>query len=150
MTTTEQKIAGVTGLVAYGVSWLVDGIGIAATALLAFMALDYVTGLLAAAKNRKLNSRIGMNGFIRKVYVLLLISSVYLLEFVASSHFGLQILDNGHIGDGLAFAYIAIEFISITENGKKMNAPMPIYLKNIVDIVKEKTGLEANKESDNQ
>ncbi|MGE7932104.1 phage holin family protein [Viridibacillus arvi] len=127
----EKWIATITGTVGFLVSYLVDGVGLAVTILLAVMALDYATGLIAAFVNKQLNSRIGTTGFARKLYVLLLIAAVYLVESIL---FGSE-----HVGDGIAIAYIAIEFISITENGVKMGAPMPPFVSELLSMVKSKT-----------
>lgn len=127
----EKWIAGVIGSTGFLVSFIVDGVGIAVAILIAVMAIDYATGLISAYINRELSSRKGTTGFLKKLYVLLLIGTVYLIEKL--------ILDSEHLGDGVAFAYIAIEFISITENGVKMGAPMPPYVKNLLDMVKGKT-----------
>lgn len=124
---TFMLVAGTTGAF---VSFLVDGLGEIITVLLAMMALDYMSGLMAAAYQRKLNSRIGFNGLIRKCYYLLTVSAVYLMSIV---------VDGLHCaGDGLAVAYIVMEFISITENGTKMNLPMPEPVRKILLIVTDK------------
>ncbi|OMC83618.1 hypothetical protein BK128_18080 [Viridibacillus sp. FSL H7-0596] len=127
----EKWIATFTGTVGFLISYLVDGVGMAVSILLAVMALDYATGLIAAFVNKQLNSRIGTTGFARKLYVLLLIAAVYLVESIL---FGSE-----HVGDGIAIAYIAIEFISITENGVKMGAPMPPFVSELLSMVKSKT-----------
>ncbi|OMC81840.1 hypothetical protein BK128_21460 [Viridibacillus sp. FSL H7-0596] len=127
----EKWIATITGTVGFLISYLIDGVGLAVTILLAVMALDYATGLIAAFVNKQLNSRIGTTGFARKLYVLILIAAVYLVESVL---FGSE-----HVGDGIAIAYIAIEFISITENGVKMGAPMPPFVSELLSMVKSKT-----------
>lgn len=135
----EQKIALISGFLGAIVSYMFDSIGVAVSILILFMLVDYVTGLIAAGINRELNSRIGITGFVRKLYVLMLIGVIYALEFTAGHYTGMDIF-GGHIGDGAAFAYIAIEFISITENGVKMGAPIPQFIQNLLKIVKDKTG----------
>lgn len=97
----EKWIASITGTVGFLISYLIDGVGLAVTILLAIMLIDYATGLMAAFIQKQLSSQIGTKGFIRKLYVLLLISAVYLVEGI--------MFDTGHAGDGIAFAYIAIE-----------------------------------------
>lgn len=135
MEKTFMLVAGTTGAF---VSFLVDGLGEIITVLLAMMALDYMSGLMAATYQRKLNSRIGFNGLIRKCYYLLTVSAVYLMSIVVD---GLQ-----YAGDGLAVAYIVMEFISITENGTKMNLPMPEPVRKILLIVTDKiNGKEGTK-----
>lgn len=136
----ENKVAIVFGFVGAFVSYMFDWVGVAVSALLFFMLADYVTGLIAAGVNKELNSRIGLTGFVRKIYVLILIGSIYTIEYVALHYTDFDIF-GGHIGDGAAFAFIAIEFISIAENGVKMGAPMPPYVKNLLKIVRDKTGM---------
>lgn len=126
----ERQIALYSGIIGSFVSYLVDGIGLATTVLLGMMALDYLSGLMAGAYNKELNSRIGFKGLIRKSYYLLLLGSVYLVGYAVD--------EIRWAGDGLAVALIAMEFISITENGTKMNMPMPEPIKKILLIMNEK------------
>lgn len=126
----EKQIALYMGIIGSFVSYLVDGIGLATTVLLGMMALDYLSGLMSGAYNKELNSRIGFRGLIRKSYYLLLLGSVYLVGYAVD--------EIRWAGDGLAIALIAMEFISITENGTKMNMPMPEPIKKILLIMNEK------------
>lgn len=126
----EKQIALYVGVIGSFVSYLVDGIGLATTVLLGMMALDYLSGLMSGAYNKELNSRIGFRGLIRKSYYLLLLGSVYLVGYAVD--------EIKWAGDGLAIALIAMEFISITENGTKMNMPMPEPIKKILLIMNEK------------
>ena len=126
----EKQIALYVGIIGSFVSYLVDGIGLATTVLLGMMALDYLSGLMSGAYNKELNSRIGFRGLIRKSYYLLLLGSVYLVGYAVD--------EIKWAGDGLAIALIAMEFISITENGTKMNMPMPEPIKKILLIMNEK------------
>lgn len=128
----EKYIALISGVVGTVISYLVGGLGMAVTVLIALMALDYVTGLMQAAVNQSLNSRIGFNGFIRKIYYLLMVASVYLIALV--------IPGIGYAGDGAAIAFCVLEFISITENGTKMGLWMPKFIQNLLAVVKDKTG----------
>ncbi|KYG92339.1 hypothetical protein A0U40_05190 [[Bacillus] sp. KCTC 13219] len=128
----EKYIALISGVVGTVISYLVGGLGMAVTVLIALMALDYVTGLMQAAVNQSLNSRIGFNGFIRKIYYLLMVASVYLIALV--------IPGIGYAGDGAAISFCVLEFISITENGTKMGLWMPKFIQNLLAVVKDKTG----------
>lgn len=115
------------------VSYLVGGLGVAFTVLLGLMLLDYISGLMVGIVQQKLSSAIGRAGFIRKLYIVLLIGAVYLIERV--------VLDQpGYIGDGVAVAYCIMEFVSITENGGKLGVPMPRQIKNLITALKEPKG----------
>lgn len=126
----EKTILFVAGTTGTFVSFLVDGLGEIITVLLAMMALDYISGLMAASYLREVNSRIGFRGLIRKAYYLLTVGAVYLMSYAVD---GLQ-----YASDGLAIAYIVMEFVSITENGTKMNLPMPEPVRKILLIVTDK------------
>lgn len=135
----EQKLALASGLIGAVVSYMFDLVGVAVTILILFMLSDYITGLIAAGINKELNFQKGFTGIAKKMYILILIGLVYAMEFLASYYMDFDIF-GGHIGDGAAFAYIAIEFISITENGVKMGAPIPSFIQNLLKVVKDKTG----------
>lgn len=110
-------------------SYALDGLGWAFTVLLIFMAADYVTGLMAGFINKNLESGVAFKGLAKKVYVIILVSCIYLLEYA-----GLDIA--GFAGDGVAIAYIVVEFISITENGGKIGAPIPKVIRDAIAILK--------------
>ncbi|UGB31721.1 phage holin family protein [Metabacillus sp. B2-18] len=110
-------------------SFIVGTMGWAFPTLLVMMAADFITGMMAGSKNEGLSSSRGREGFKKKVYILILIGAVYLLE---RSIFGTQ-----HLGDGVTIAYIIIEFISLAENGGKLGVNIgPV--KNIIAVLKEK------------
>lgn len=113
-------------------SMLVEGMGLAFTILLIMQAADYVTGLIAAGTKGKLKSSIGFKGLAKKMYVLILVGVVYLLE--------VNIFGTNHLADGVCIAYIVMELISITENGGKMGAPMPPQVKKLIDSLQKGEG----------
>ncbi len=94
-------------------------------ALIAFVVIDYITGLMAAIVERKLSSEIGFRGIFKKVLI---------FTMVAIGH----ILDSRIIGDGSAirtaviFFYLSNEGISIIENAVAIGLPVPQKLKNIL------------------
>ena len=134
----ERYITIISGAIGTFVSFLVGGLGEAVTVLLFLMTVDYITGLMSAAYLRELNSRIGFNGLMRKAYYLLLLGAVYAVSLVVE---GIN-----YAGDGLAIALCIMELVSITENGTKMNLPMPEPVKKLLLIV-NKT-LNGDKEVD--
>ena len=138
----ERQIIVWSGVVGAFVSYLVDGLGLAVTVLLGLMTLDYISGIMAAVYNRELHSRTGFNGLIRKAYYLLLLGAVYMI--------GVAVDEIHFAGDGLAIALCAMEFISITENGTKMNLPMPEPVRKILLVMNEKiNGKEDGKNDSN-
>jgi len=114
-----------------GALWtaMVGSFGQAVSVLLVVMLADYITGLMCAIVNKELNSAKGTRGFIKKLIVLILIGMLYLIEGTW--------LGTAAAGEGAAWAYIAIEFISITENAGKIGVPLG-PLGNIIAVLKEK------------
>lgn len=116
------------GLVGGVWSMVVDGLGLAVVTLVVLMGIDYVTGLMQAIYNRNMNSEVGYRGLVKKVYFLLLIWASYLVEGLV---FGTQ-----HLADGVTISFALMEFISIAENGVRMNAPFTSVFKMFLQIVK--------------
>ncbi|MBR7040445.1 MAG: phage holin family protein [Clostridia bacterium] len=92
------------------------------TALLVFVILDYVTGLMRAASDRKLSSAVGFKGICRKVLIFAL---------VGVGH----VLDTHAVGTGSALRsavicfYLSNEGLSVLENAAGLGLPVPEKLK---------------------
>lgn len=96
--------------------------------LLLFMAIDYITGVLVAIKKKKLSSKIGFDGILKKGFVILFVGTVNLLG-VALGIDELRYL--------IISFYLANEGISIIENGAKLNVPIPQKILDILHQLKE-------------
>ena len=100
-------------------------------ALIAFMVLDYITGLISAYIRKELSSAVGFTGIAKKVFIMTL---------VAVGH----ILDTHVIGDGTVCRsavigfYLANEGISILENAGKIGLPLPEKLLDVLAQLKNK------------
>ena len=134
MSGIEKWILATVGVIGGLWSLVVDGLGLAVATLAVFMAIDYITGLIQAIYNRNLSSEIGFRGLVRKVYFLLLVGACYMFENLV---FGTR-----HLADGVAISFVAMEFISIAENGVRMNAPFSGVFEAFLAIVKKKTEVE--------
>lgn len=120
------------------ISWIIGGIGYAFAGLLLMMILDFATGMLVGAHNQALSSDVGRKGLIKKVYIIILVSSVYLMEAVAQHMTGQGFEFLNYTGDGIAVTFIIIEFVSIAENGGKLGLPIPTKILNSIAIFKGK------------
>lgn len=100
-------------------------------ALLAFMALDYITGIIIAVINRMLSSETGFKGLAKKLLILV---------FVALGH----IIDTYILGgtpaamSAVMLFYLANEGISIIENAAALGLPVPRKLREIMEQIKDK------------
>lgn len=94
-------------------------------ALLAFVIIDYVTGIMLAVLQKKLSSSIGFKGIFKKVLI---------FTMVAIGHtFDAYIIQNGSaIRTAIIFFYLSNEGISILENTAKIGLPIPEKLKSVL------------------
>lgn len=94
-------------------------------ALIAFMVVDYITGVMCAIVDKTLSSAVGFKGICRKVLILALVGIAH-------------ILDANIIGDGsvlrttVIFFYISNEGVSLLENAAHLGLPIPEKMKEIL------------------
>ena len=135
--TTIKTVSAMLGGVIGAIFGELDG---AMIALLAFIAIDYITGLLVGITSKTLNSAVGFKGLAKKVFILLLV----LIANVLDTH----VMDGSGVVRGLVIAfYIANEGLSILENAGKLGVPYPEKLRNVLEQLKEKNegGQDADK-----
>lgn len=94
-------------------------------ALITFVVVDYITGLMCAVLDKKLSSEIGFQGIFKKILI---------FSLVAIGH----IIDKNVIGDGsvirtaVIFFYLSNEGVSILENAAHIGLPIPQKLKDVL------------------
>ena len=100
-------------------------------ALIVFVVTDYITGLMAAAVEKKLSSEIGFKGIFKKVLIFMLVGIGHVLDA--------HIIGEGSIlRSAAAFFYISNEGISIIENVGRLGLPIPQKLKDVLEQLKTK------------
>lgn len=92
--------------------------------LIAFMVLDYITGLCCAILTKTVSSKVGAKGIGKKVGILIMITITVLVEN--------NILFTTSLRYAVILFYISNEGISITENIVKLGVPVP---KQIMEIL---------------
>lgn len=100
-------------------------------ALIAFMALDYITGVVVAVIEKRLSSEVGFKGLAKKFLILV---------FVAVGHIADTYILGGTPAamSAVMLFYIANEGISIIENAAALGLPVPEKLKDIMEQIKTK------------
>jgi len=104
-------------------------------ALLVFVALDYVTGVMCAISDHKLSSAVGFRGICRKMVIFML---------VGIGH----ILDVHVVGTGTALRtavicfYLSNEGISLLENASHLGLPVPDRLKAVLEQIHGRSEIE--------
>ena len=94
-------------------------------ALIAFMALDYITGVVVAIIEKRLSSEVGFRGLAKKFLILV---------FVAVGHIADTYILGGTPAamSAVMLFYMANEGISIIENAAALGLPVPKKLKDIM------------------
>ncbi|MFY9192972.1 MAG: phage holin family protein [Saccharofermentanales bacterium] len=104
-------------------------------ALLAFVVIDYITGLMCAVLDKKLSSEVGFRGIFKKVLIFALVTVGH-------------IVDQNVIGDGsvirtaVIFFYLSNEGISILENTVHIGLPVPQKLKDVLEQLHNRSDKE--------
>jgi toxin secretion/phage lysis holin len=117
-------------------SYLIGGWDMSTKALLIFVMIDYATGIIAATSEKRLNSRVGLQGIARKVGIFCV---------VAVAHMADQILGGGNVfRDGAVTFYLVNEILSILENAGKAGVPLPDGMREAVQALREKSNNKNN------
>lgn len=108
-----------------------DGLMIA---LIAFMVLDYITGLIVGAAQRKLDSSVGFVGIAKKGLMLVIVAVAHILDTQVLGGTA-SVCRSTVIG-----FYLANEGISILENAGKLRIQMPKKLRDTLEQLRDNDG----------
>ena len=103
--------------------------------LLAFTAIDYITGVMCAVNDHTLSSEVGFRGICRKVLIFMLVGIA-------------NILDADVVGTGsvlrtaVIFFYISNEGVSLLENAAHLGLPVPEKIKTVLEQLHERAEKE--------
>ena len=100
-------------------------------ALLAFVVIDYITGMMCAIADRKLSSEVGFKGICRKVLIFLLVGIANVLD--------VNVIGTGSvIRTAVIFFYISNEGVSLLENAAHLGLPVPDKMKAVLEQLHKK------------
>ncbi len=120
--------------------YLVGGIDNLMIALLIFMALDYISGLLCAILDKNLSSSVGFRGLAKKGLILCMVGIANIID--------VHVLGSGSALRGAVIAfYLTNEALSCTENAAHIGLPIPEKLKDALAQLHGRTEKETNSES---
>ena len=101
-------------------------------ALVVFAVADYITGVMCAVSDKKLNSQVGFKGICRKVLIFLLVGIAHILD--------VQVIGTGSVlRTAVIFFYLSNEGVSILENSAHLGLPIPEKLKDVLEQLHDKT-----------
>ena len=117
----QMAITAIGGWIGYFVGG-VDGL---MTALLIFMVLDYITGLMCAIADKQLSSAVGFKGVCKKVLILMLVGVANVVD--------IHIVGTGSaLRSAVICFYLSNEGLSFLENAAHIGLPIPDKMKNVL------------------
>lgn len=121
------------------------------TVLAVVMVIDYVTGMAGAAYSGKLSSRVGVLGILKKAGYLALVAVGMVADYLIGSallKIGVDLQINYCFGMIITIWLIINELISILENLGELDVPLPGFLVNIINSLKNKVEERAESKPD--
>ena len=95
-------------------------------ALIAFVAIDYITGVMCAISDKTLSSEVGFKGICRQVLSFLLVGIGHIVD-------ARVIGSGGVLRTAVIFFYLSNEGVSLIENAAHLGLPVPDKLKAVLE-----------------
>ena len=115
--------------------WFLGGCDGLLYALIAFVVIDYATGVLCAVSDHPLSSEVGFRGIARKVIIFLLVGVGHIIDT--------QVIGNGSIlRTAVIFFYLSNEGVSLVENAAHLGLPVPEKLKAVLEQLHDRAEKE--------
>ena len=100
-------------------------------ALIAFVVIDYITGVMCAINDKTLSSEVGFRGICRKVLIFLLVGIANILD--------IHVIGTGSVlRTAVIFFYISNEGVSLLENASHLGLPVPKKIKAVLEQLHER------------
>lgn len=126
--TIQLVFAGIGGWLGYFLGGC-DGL---LYALLAFVVVDYITGVMCAISDHTLSSEVGFKGICRKVLIFLLVGIANILD--------VQVIGTGSVlRTAVIFFYISNEGVSLLENAGHLGLPIPEKMKDVLQQLHDRS-----------
>ena len=103
--------------------------------LLAFTAMDYITGVMCAVNDHTLSSEVGFRGICCKVLIFMLVGIANILDA--------DIIGTGSVlRTAVIFFYISNEGVSLLENAGHLGLPIPAKVKTVLEQLHDRAESE--------
>ena len=136
--TMKDEISTIAGLIGGFIATLLGGWDSALITLVIFMAIDFTTGLIAAALGKskhswtgRLSSKAGWYGLAKKFCTLLIIVVAVRIDIL---------IGTTYVRDATCIGFCVNELLSIVENTSLMGVPYPDAIKKAIDVLQKKAG----------
>lgn len=105
--------------------WFLGGCDGLLYTLIAFVVIDYITGVMCAINDHTLSSEVGFRGICRKVLIFLLVGIANILD--------VNVIGSGSVlRTAVIFFYLSNEGVSLMENAAHLGLPVPEKLKDVL------------------
>ena len=119
------KVQMVVTLIGGWLGYFLGGLDGLLIALIIFMVLDYITGLMCAVINKQLSSAVGFRGICKKVLILMLVGLANVVD--------MHVVGTGSALRGAVIAfYLSNEGLSLLENAAHIGLPIPEKMKEVL------------------
>ena len=126
------KIQGAITVIGGWLGYFLGGMDGLMIALVVFVILDYVTGIMCAINDRKLSSAVGFRGICRKVLIFLLVGIGNIID--------VQVLGSpGVLRTAVIFFYLSNEGVSLLENAAHLGLPVPDAIKTVLEQLHDRS-----------
>ena len=113
--------------------WFLGGADGFLYALIAFVVIDYATGVLCAIADKNLSSEVGFKGICRKVLIFTLVGIGNILDVYVLGEAGV-------LRTAVIFFYLSNEGVSLLENSAHLGLPIPEKLKDVLEQLHDRSG----------
>ena len=112
--------------------WFLGGCDGLLYALIAFVVIDYITGVMCAIADKSLSSSVGFKGICRKVLIFFLVGIGHILDT--------QVIGTGSVlRTAVIFFYLSNEGVSLIENAAHLGLPVPEKLKAVLEQLHDRS-----------
>lgn len=117
--------------------WFLGGCDGLLYALIAFVVIDYITGIMCAVADKKLSSAVGFKGICKKVLIFALVGLGHILDT--------RVIGAGSVlRTAVIFFYLSNEGVSLVENAAHLGLPVPKKLKEVLEQLHDRAEKEDN------
>ncbi len=119
------KVQAAVAVIGGYLGYFVGGVDGLMTALIIFMVIDYITGIMCAVVDKKLSSTVGFKGICKKVLIMMLVGVAHIVD--------LHVVGTGEaLRSAVICFYLSNEGVSVIENAGHLGLPIPEKLKDIL------------------
>ena len=122
--------------------WFLGGCDGLMYALIAFVVVDYITGVMCAITDHTLSSAVGFKGICRKILIFLMVGIANILD--------VNVIGTGSVLRTAAiFFYLSNEGVSLLENAAHLGLPVPNAIKTVLEQLHDRAekGADDNEQS---